>query len=74
MTILHSLDVRAFRCPMPLLKLKQYLNSMQNGEQVEVMVTDVGALRDIPAFLQHTHHQLIQQREEEGVYYFLIKK
>lgn len=70
----HTLDVRAFRCPMPLLKLKQHLNTMQIGEQVELIVSDAGALRDIPAFLHHAQHSLIKQVEQNGAYYFLIEK
>lgn len=54
-----TLDFRALRCPMPLLKLKQALHRHEPGTELVVLTTDTGASRDIPAFLQHTAHQLV---------------
>lgn len=44
---------------MPLLKLKQALHRQAAGSTLVVLTTDTGAPRDIPAFLQHTAHQLV---------------
>lgn len=48
-----ELDYVGLVCPMPILKLKKYL--AHNKEQVvdiEVVLSDKGALRDIPAFCE----------------------
>lgn len=69
------LDATGLRCPLPLLRTKQMLNSMIAGQRLEVLATDPGSLRDIPAFIGMTTHQLLEQTEiTSGHYRFLIQK
>jgi TusA-related sulfurtransferase len=58
---------------MPLLKTKLELNSMTPGEELEVVATDTGSLRDIPAWLALSAHTLVSQSESNGEYRFVIK-
>jgi len=67
------LDTSGLRCPMPLLKTKLELNSMTPGEELEVIATDAGSARDIPAFLAMTAHTLVEVSENSGQYRFVIK-
>ncbi|RMF18071.1 MAG: sulfurtransferase TusA family protein [Gammaproteobacteria bacterium] len=69
----QTLDVKGLQCPMPLLKTKLALNGMQAGDRLWVQTTDPGSLRDIPAFLALSTHQLIEQAEDQGVFHFLIE-
>ncbi|SNC68058.1 Sulfurtransferase TusA [Marinobacter sp. es.048] len=69
----RTLDASGLRCPMPLLKTKLELNSMAPGEELEVIATDAGSARDIPAFLQLSDHQLMSSSETAGQYRFVIK-
>lgn len=68
-----TLDASGLRCPMPLLKAKLQLNTMRQGQQLEVLATDPGSARDIPAWLEHTAHQLVNSSETDGCYRFLIQ-
>lgn len=52
------LDVRGMACPMPLLKTKLQLNGLASGAFLEVLASDAGSARDIPAFLRLTTHVL----------------
>lgn len=61
------------RCPMPLLKTKLELNTMMPGEQLEVIATDAGSNRDLPAWVAISAHSLVSQSESNGVYRFVIK-
>jgi tRNA 2-thiouridine synthesizing protein A len=70
----NHLDARGLRCPMPLLKLKQRLNSMQGGEEITVATTDPGSVRDFQAFLRQAGHALLEVREEEAGFLFHIRK
>ena len=70
----HDLDVTGLTCPMPLLKAKQKLNQIQPGETLHVMATDPGSMRDFASFIKLTSHELLESREEEGVYHYLIRK
>lgn len=70
----HVLDTSGLSCPMPLLKTKQMLSRIADGESLLVLSTDSGSLRDIPAYLRlSTHHLLaVEEGGESGVYRFLI--
>ncbi|MDN3650263.1 sulfurtransferase TusA family protein [Reinekea marina] len=70
----QHLDASGLRCPLPLLKVKQCLAGMQQGERLEVLATDAGAMRDIPAFIDLTSHTLLQCDQRDQQYYFLIEK
>jgi len=69
----RTLDASGLRCPMPLLKTKLELNSMAAGEELEVIATDAGSARDIPAFLELSDHKLMSSSEAAGQYRFVIK-
>ena len=68
------LELPGLRCPMPLLKTKQALSSMDAGHILKVVATDVGSWRDIPAFISLSKHVLIKQEKTEIHYIFIIKK
>ncbi|AOY87474.1 response regulator SirA [Marinobacter salinus] len=69
----RTLDASGLRCPMPLLKTKLELNGMSPGQELEVIATDVGSARDIPAFLALSSHALVSSSESNGQYRFVIK-
>ncbi|AHI27741.1 MULTISPECIES: sulfurtransferase TusA family protein [Marinobacter] len=69
----RTLDASGLLCPMPLLKTKLELNSMTPGEELEVIATDSGSARDIPAFIKLSSHQLVSSAETDGQYRFVIK-
>ncbi len=68
------LQVHGLRCPMPLLKTKQALSSMNSGQVLRVEATDAGSWRDIPAFVDLTTHQLLTQDQKDEHYIFYILK
>lgn len=67
------LDASGLRCPMPLLKTKLELNSMTAGQELEVIATDAGSARDIPAYIGMSSHTLVSQSEHNGELRFVIK-
>ncbi|MEP1216186.1 MAG: sulfurtransferase TusA family protein [Marinobacter sp.] len=69
----RTLDASGLRCPMPLLKTKLELNSMSPGQELEVIATDAGSARDIPAFLRLSDHELVSSSEQGGCFIFVIK-
>ena len=44
------LNVKNLPCPLPLIKLKKALSSLQKGDLIILEATDRGVLKDIPAF------------------------
>ncbi len=72
--IAQELDTSGLDCPMPILKLKQVLKSMQSGERVRVIATDPGTQSDFPAFAAQTGHRLLAANANGGKYIYLLEK
>ena len=70
----QQLDATGMQCPMPLLKAKQALNRMTEGQVLEVRATDAGSWRDFAVFAKQGSHQLLLAEETNRQYRYLIKK
>ena len=68
------IDARGLPCPMPLLKLKQALNSLALGHCVKLIASDPNSQQDILKFceVQGYEVELIQPVPER--YEFLVHK
>jgi len=70
----HTLDMCGFACPMPILKTKQALASMESKEIIEVICTDQGSKKDFVAFCNQLGHKLISQKNDGNKIIFNIEK
>ncbi|MBI5026635.1 MAG: sulfurtransferase TusA family protein [Nitrospirae bacterium] len=68
------LDCKGLNCPMPVVKIKKALDSLESGQVLLVEVTDKGAKADIPAMLKRTNSELLGMEEKDNVFTFLIFK
>jgi len=59
---------------MPVLMIKKELKKMSSGQILELIVDDIGALKDVPALLNKTGDEIISTKEDETQITFLIKK
>ncbi len=55
------LDATGLLCPLPVLKLRKHLKSMELGDIVLVLADDPAAAIDIPHFCNETGHTLISK-------------
>ena len=70
----HVLDVKGLACPLPVLRAKKAMRDVAPDETLEVLATDPGAVADFKAFCETTRHQLVETREDAGVFTFVIRK
>jgi len=70
----HDLDVTGLNCPLPILKAKKLMKSLDSGDTLEVLSTDSGSVKDFGSFCKATGNTLLEQDETEGVYRFLLQK
>jgi len=63
-----ELDVIGERCPMPLLKAKRALNGMVSGQQLKVLATDKGSVRDFQLFARQSGNTLLSTEQVDGVF------
>ena len=60
---------------MPVIKVREALNQLREGEVLEVLADDPAAEEDIPNLIKRLRQQLIKmERGDEGVTRFLIKR
>lgn len=74
MNIKKTLDAKGLACPMPVVKTKKAIDEIESGEVLEVLVTDKGALKDIPAWAKSGQHEVVDHKEEEDQMTFYIQK
>ncbi|QVY62473.1 sulfurtransferase TusA family protein [Cytobacillus gottheilii] len=74
MNITKTLDAKGLTCPMPIVKTKKAMDTLNSGEILEVLTTDKGALSDIPAWVKSGGHTILEQKTEEETLYFYIQK
>ncbi len=70
----RELDVKGLNCPLPILRTKKALAEMVTGQVLKVLATDPGALKDFPAFAKQTGNELVEQKEENQVFEFYLKR
>ncbi|MCP9280890.1 sulfurtransferase TusA family protein [Bacillus wiedmannii] len=69
-----NLDCKGLACPMPIVRTKKAMDTLQTGEVLEVHVTDKGSVKDIPAWANKGGHDIVKHVEEADVLKFWIKK
>lgn len=70
----QELDCSGLSCPMPILKTKKMLDTMETGQVLKMVATDAGSVPDVNAFTTKTGHELLGHEEADGVFTFYIKK
>ena len=69
-----KVDACGILCPGPILKLKQAMDVLAVGQQLEVRATDAGFPRDAEAWCRTTGHKFLGKRAEGGIQIVEIEK
>lgn len=67
-------DACGIQCPGPILKLKENMERLQPGEQLEVVATDAGFPRDAESWCCSTGNRFLSATTEQGTYKVRIEK
>ena len=68
------LDAKGLACPMPIVKTKKAMDSLQSGEVLEIHATDKGAINDLAAWAKSGGHEMLKHEADQQVLKFWIKK
>lgn len=71
---IHEIDACGLSCPGPIMKLKQSIEKLGTGEQLQITATDPGFIRDAEAWCHSTGNHFISSSFNTGKYSVLIKK
>ena len=70
----QELDACGLNCPLPILRAKKSLSSLESGQILRIIATDPGSVKDFEAFAKQTGNELLESNEEGGKFHFLVKK
>ena len=69
-----EIDLSGLQCPMPLLKAKLALNSMDPTQVLKIIATDPSSEKDFYMFVDQTDHQILDFHKDGSAYFYWIKK
>lgn len=69
-----ELNALGLRCPMPLLRTKEFLRTIGTGQVLMVVADDPQAPRDIEIYVSKAGHTLVLSTPMEKGIAFYIKK
>ncbi len=71
----NFLDARGLLCPLPVLKARKRLQSLETGDTLTVQADDPAAIVDFPYYCMESGH-VLQSQDDHGAYqvYVICKK
>jgi TusA-related sulfurtransferase len=70
----RKLDCIGLFCPMPILKTRDALKSMDVGQTLEMTSDDPASEADMQSWVARTGHELVEVVKHGAVFRFLVRK
>ncbi len=70
----RTLDCYGLFCPMPIIKTGEMLKEMRKGEILEIIFTDEGIEKDMPAWCEMTGNEFLGIEKENGIIKVYVRK
>ena len=71
---MRELDTSGLKCPLPVLKAKKALRSMETGDQVRVVSSDPSAVQVFADYCDNAGHTLLVSDARDTLFTYLIEK
>ena len=68
------MDARGLLCPLPVLRLAKAFRAQPSGIVARLLATDPAAVEDVEVFCRERGHELLESRQDAGVFSFLVRK
>ncbi len=69
-----ELDACGLFCPEPVMLLHNKMRDLAVGELLRLQATDPSTTRDVPKFCTYLGHELVDKKQSNGRYMYLIRK
>ena len=69
-----TVDCIGLYCPMPLLKTREEIDTLEEGQILELIADDPAAEEDIQRFAKRTGNEILKMEKDGDNIIFLIKK
>ena len=70
----RNLDCVGLYCPEPVFRTRIAIDKMNVGEILEVIADDPAAEEDIPRLVKRLGLELLETRQKNNQFHFIIKK
>ncbi|WP_208351631.1 sulfurtransferase TusA family protein [Pseudaestuariivita rosea] len=74
MTYDEDLDALGLLCPLPVLKARKRLKTMEKGAVLRIRADDPAAIVDVPHFCTEAGHELLDHADIDGAQVYYIRK
>jgi len=71
---MHKLDATGLLCPLPVLKARKRLQSLDIGDRLHMRADDPAAVIDVPHFCAQSGHKLIESLQDGDTQIYIIEK
>ena len=69
-----EVDARGLSCPLPILRTKKALATLQSGQILHILATDPGSVKDFQAFSRQTGNVLLEHGQKDKEFEFYMKR
>lgn len=69
-----TVDYKGLFCPMPIVKVSKDIKEIEVGQVLEMLADDPGSKPDMEAWVKQTGHEMVDTREEDGVFRFYVRR
>ena len=71
---MQQLNLIGLKCPIPVLKTKKFLATLDSEQQVTITTDDPASEKDLQEFCRKTGNQLIQQFNQDNFIITIIQR
>lgn len=72
--IYKQIDCIGLFCPMPIVKIREAIETAPPGGVVEMVADDPASEADMKSWSSRTGHELLEITRDGAIYRFLVKK
>ncbi len=72
--VVKHVDAAGIQCPGPILRLKEELESVSEGQMIGITSSDPGFPGDVKGFCHSTGHRLVEAGVRDGLYWATVAK
>ena len=69
-----ELDATGLLCPLPVLKIRKRLKSLETNQIVKVIADDPAAIVDVSHFCREQGHKLLKNQKDDKILTFFVQK
>jgi tRNA 2-thiouridine synthesizing protein A len=74
MQVHKEVDASGLACPLPIVRTKKALATIETGQLLRVLSTDPGSVPDMAAFAEQTGSALLESSVEGERFVFVLRK